>query len=531
MKHMGGEQMSSEINIGAETGSARVLVSISSGPRKGKTLLFTGRNVCVFGRAGDSFEILDKMDQTVGRHHFSLEINPPEVKLRDLQSLNGTYVNGRKIGGADDRGERPESPAILLQHGDKIQAGADVFVVAIETPVTCDRCGNATDLYAAAGGGRSASKAFCSVCHNALSSKTVVQETAFVSAPPPPDAPPSPARAGIQCNLCGKTESGENAQDDNYLCLECLDGLATDKKALTTYLDAASRDERKTTAYSINDFEFRKLIGERRYGAVYLAKEKNSKLDVMVRIALANGIADAGFQEVMNERLNVIRNLRHPNLVKIIACGYVANVLYVASECFGGENISQHISARKNRLETHEAIQIMTQALEGLAFIHQNGLTHGDLQPENLFIHSGRMGFECRLSDAGLLCGLWDAGLRTPYAIGHGDSTAFIPPELRDRPACATPAGDVWSIAAVFYHMLSGKLPLEEKRDSNKSVSFNGQAIAPIARHRPNIMPELAQLIDVSLHTEPALRPKNAVHMLERMKSVQSNVIHLTITL
>ena len=196
-----------------ETGKARVMISISGGQRKGKTLLFTGHNVCIFGRASDSFEILDKMDQTVGRHHFSLEIDPPNVKLRDLQSLNGTYVNGRKIGGADGEGvrpespqstrkegqvrhggcERPESPPVLLSHGDKIQVGSDIFVIAIEMPVPCVRCGNATDLYASAGKGRSASRAFCSACHKALPGENAVQE------------------ADIRHNQRGKTANGENA--------------------------------------------------------------------------------------------------------------------------------------------------------------------------------------------------------------------------------------------------------------------------------------------------------------------------------
>ena len=217
-----------------EDSQARVLVSISSGQRKGKTLLFTGHNVCVFGRASNSFEILDKMDQTIGRHHFSLEIDPPEVKLRDLQSLNGTYVNGQKIGGSDGGdaypsssqstrkdgqvrqggGARRESPPILLRHGDKIQVGSDIFDIVVEMPVPCGRCGNATDLYAAAVERQSTSRAFCSVCYKAFPSEIAVPEIAVPEIAVPEIAPDS-----------------------------ALNGPAGEKEALIKNLEAASHDE------------------------------------------------------------------------------------------------------------------------------------------------------------------------------------------------------------------------------------------------------------------------------------------------
>ena len=204
-----------------ENNKARVLVYISSGLRKGKTLLFTGHNVCMFGRASNSFEIMDKMDQTIGRHHFSLEIDPPEVKLRDMQSLNGTYVNGRKIGGAvgdgaypsssqatrkegqarQGGGARRESPPVILRHGDKIQVGSDIFEIAVEMPVPCGRCGRATDLYAAAVERQSTSRAFCSICCKAFPCEIAVPKIAVPEVAVPEVAVPEIASDSAQEGL------------------------------------------------------------------------------------------------------------------------------------------------------------------------------------------------------------------------------------------------------------------------------------------------------------------------------------------
>jgi len=67
-------------------------------------------------------------DQQVSRHHFILEACPPQASLRDLGSMNGTHVNGKKVGGRE-KGETPEQgakrayPSIDLKHGDRIQVG------------------------------------------------------------------------------------------------------------------------------------------------------------------------------------------------------------------------------------------------------------------------------------------------------------------------------------------------------------------------------------------------------------------------
>ena len=65
-------------------------------------------------------------------------MNPPAARLRDLGSLNGTQVNGKKIGGRKN-GETPEQgaqrryPEIDLKHGDQLRVGHTVLQVKTET--------------------------------------------------------------------------------------------------------------------------------------------------------------------------------------------------------------------------------------------------------------------------------------------------------------------------------------------------------------------------------------------------------------
>ncbi|MCX6878067.1 MAG: FHA domain-containing protein [Verrucomicrobia bacterium] len=62
------------------------------------------------------------------RHHFLLEACPPQASLRDLGSMNGTHLNGKKCGG-HEKGDTPEQgaqrqyPNVDLQHGDRSPSG------------------------------------------------------------------------------------------------------------------------------------------------------------------------------------------------------------------------------------------------------------------------------------------------------------------------------------------------------------------------------------------------------------------------
>lgn len=115
----------------------RVTLTVIAGPIAGRTYAFTGHDTFLFGRSPDCHAELAPDDTTASRHHFILEVNPPQARLRDLGSLNGTTVNGVRHGGRA-RDERPEEaaqrahPTVDLRDGDTVRVGHTVFQVEIQ---------------------------------------------------------------------------------------------------------------------------------------------------------------------------------------------------------------------------------------------------------------------------------------------------------------------------------------------------------------------------------------------------------------
>jgi len=119
----------------------RVKVTIKDQVLPIKEFVFGDRTICTVGRAQDCFLQLpgDLLHSGISRHHCMLDIDPPMVRVRDLGSRNGTFVNGKKIGQRTP-GTIPEEAALedlpeyAVHTGDTIQLGETFLEVTVCAP-------------------------------------------------------------------------------------------------------------------------------------------------------------------------------------------------------------------------------------------------------------------------------------------------------------------------------------------------------------------------------------------------------------
>jgi pSer/pThr/pTyr-binding forkhead associated (FHA) protein len=121
--------------------STSVILTVTEGNLERTRYVFEEPVECVVGRAVDC-EIqvpADLVHADISRHHCLLAIDPPAVRVRDLGSLNGTYVNGESIGqrSSAQAGAETELGERELRDGDVVQIGHTVLrvgVVADDSP-------------------------------------------------------------------------------------------------------------------------------------------------------------------------------------------------------------------------------------------------------------------------------------------------------------------------------------------------------------------------------------------------------------
>src|SRR5438105_3424278 len=107
---------------------AKITLTITKGKLQGAEFVFDDRATCLIGRAKDCHPRVpnDKNHWNISRHHCLLDINPPDIRIRDFGSLNGTYINGFKIGARPknytaEQGKQLEYPEHELEEGDEIR--------------------------------------------------------------------------------------------------------------------------------------------------------------------------------------------------------------------------------------------------------------------------------------------------------------------------------------------------------------------------------------------------------------------------
>src|SRR5262249_5293176 len=174
--------------------------------------VFDERTTCLLGRAEDCQARLPSDDhhKTISRHHCLLDINPPDIRIRDFGSLNGTAINGTKIG-QRQMGQTPEEAALTplpehdLKEGDEIQLGNTVFRVSLFVPAVCSRCATEIPEEQKARAQQAAGVYCCLPCQEKEKLAPVKQPA---------------VKAGKVCSKCGRDVSAEGGGNPprDYVC-------------------------------------------------------------------------------------------------------------------------------------------------------------------------------------------------------------------------------------------------------------------------------------------------------------------------
>lgn len=100
-------------------GPMALTLAVTDGPHTGASFTFHEHELFVVGRSENAHFRLPAKDQTLSRYQFLVEVSPPDCRLVDMGSTNGTKVNGKRVGTAD------------LSDGDVVKAGMTTFRVSL----------------------------------------------------------------------------------------------------------------------------------------------------------------------------------------------------------------------------------------------------------------------------------------------------------------------------------------------------------------------------------------------------------------
>jgi eukaryotic-like serine/threonine-protein kinase len=504
---------------------AKITLKVSQGALSGQEFAFDETTSCIVGRASDCSPQLpsDGAHQMVSRHHCLLDINPPDIRVRDFGSLNGTHVNGKKIG-QREKGMSPEQGAKMafqehdLKNGDEIRVGDTAFRVAVFVPARCADCSAEIPEEKKAQAVRLSGVFQCEGCR---------KKADLAQRKEPPRKRPK------VCAKCGRdvaAEIGENRQGD-YVCARCQEDPLQILKAMLEKAKAGGCEGDAIRGYTIE-----RELGRGGMGAVYLARHDRSGERVALKVMLPKVAVDERAKESFQREVGNTKALKHRNIVEFRDSGCSNGTFFFTLEYCPRGSVDKVMAQQNGKLSVEESILILFDVLAGLEYAHHaripnlklkdgkyvegHGFVHRDLSPHNILLSEIRGVSVAKVSDYGLGKAFDTAGLSGHTRTGAtAGKPWFMPRQQVVNFKYSKPEVDVWAAAACLYHMLTGATPrnFSGKKDVWQTVLET--APVPIRQRDPSIPKRLAEMIDSALVDDPAITFKTAAELKKALQA------------
>jgi len=494
---------------------AEVILQVVRGTHIGTKYEFRDRTTCVLGRHEScGIQIQEEENpRWVSRHHCMLDINPPDVRIRDFGSKHGTYVNEELIGRRrtierEDDAEQDQR-VVTLHDGDQIRIRNTVFAVTIIPAVGCAHCG--VEL-----GPDDAIEIKPGVYHCETCQQRAKTEH-------PTNRQELHRNCVRSCVRCRKDVTDEVTANrlGHYVCLACRDNPLNILRSMLN--DAQSGNER---LQGIDGYTIVRELGRGGFGVVCLARHEATGEEVALKLMLPNVAASERATEVFLREMRTNEALRHPNVVAMRDSGCVLGTFFMSLEYCNGGPLNHFVKKRGRKLSINDASSIIFQVLDGLDFAHRQevpvkladgsvelrrGIVHRDLKPQNILLHHENERTIVKLGDYGMAKAFDAAGLSGHTMCGAlaGTPVFMCRQQVIDFKH-AKPDVDVWAAAATLYYMLTRKFPREFTKGRDVWETVLSQPVTPIRKRRFTVPKKLATVLDAALDDRRELRFKTA---------------------
>jgi len=201
-------------------------------------------------------------------------------------------------------------------------------------------------------------------------------------------------------------------------------------------------------------FEVQEEIGSGAFAVTYRGRDLRLGRSVAIKVLRRTYANNPTFVQRFEREARAAASVAQGNVVDVYDFGQHADLLYMVMQYIEGEDL-KHLIVREGPLPQRRAVEITLQMLAGLAAIHQSGIIHRDIKPQNVMI--GRDGI-ARVTDFGIAQVTVDVGLTTAgTTVG---TASYMAPEQAQAGALVE-ATDLYSVGIVLYEMLTARLPFD----------------------------------------------------------------------
>ena len=255
---------------------------------------------------------------------------------------------------------------------------------------------------------------------------------------------------------------------------------------------------------NIDHFRIIKQLGTGSHGVVYLAKDIRLERQVAIKMHTKR-LSTRGNQDLklMYEE-HILSKLRHPNIIPVYETGEYKGTPFFVMEYVKGTSLRDLIK-KDGQIVVPLTVTLISRILEGIAYIHKQGVIHGCLSPSNIQIENNITPRIMGFGMSGMIGQYTDKDRFPP------GTPLYMSPEHFQQTRLL-PQSDIFSLGLVWYEMLTGK-PIFKTDDRFTLQKIINQPVEPPSSKNKTVDKNLDRIILKAIEKKQELRYANAPDM------------------
>lgn len=332
-----------------------------------------------------------------------------------------------------------------------------------------------------------------------------------------------------------EAENGESADGEDSTNSEGRPGGPSTESSGASNVPPLSR---------LGRYKILRILGTGSFGIVYLAEDPRLNRRVAIKVARGNLLADDVLRMRFFREAEALARFEHPHIVPVYEAGETDGQFYLVLAYCDGPTLDDWLAERTTPLLPAEAVRLILPLIDAVQHAHSRGILHRDIKPGNILLQRAEVGdqrseirsqkseggnpisglqrliseFSPKLTDFGLAKVVEGKGKETLAGIVLGTAYYMAPEQAAGHFERVGPPTDVYSLGAVLYELLSGRVPIrgDSTIDTLRRVLIDEP---PDLQRSIKDMPEdLGAIVHKCLNKSPTQRYATAAELADDLR-------------
>lgn len=237
------------------------------------------------------------------------------------------------------------------------------------------------------------------------------------------------------------------------------------------------------------------------------------------------GVSDKNVSRLMREANIICRVQDHPGILPLRGQGFTGNVMWFATGFVDAKELNRIVERRKT-LSLEDTMEVGIQAADILAHLHEAGIVHRSLCPASLWISQKGKMLGIYLVDLASAKWLQIEELLSITTVGECGYhiSPFTAPEAFTDYKTLDPRSDIYSLGAVLYFLLTGRIPHDVPESEDVVMTILETDPLPLAQLNPNLSHSVVNVVERAMSRDINTRYSTAREMRDDLRRTRKEL-------